>query len=459
MSSNEKSRVENKSNLTRVQIADFKKGNNGILQEEEVKELISKYSNIPVNQLNSDEISDIVDLIRAFPNHNMKSTASIFSATIEFKASKYTVNIDSLKNNLYFSIIKPKRKPAKRRLKKPVMKDFASCPTSLIGENLTKNCKPSSIDHGEDLIVSEDINTKAGIINFAKKTENKINPILPDSKILKDYKDIGFKREELQIYLALLNVYIQNTRKKDYGKSCEIEVPFFHNEILKRKDHIRKEDLQKYESIFVKLAMKRIIYCPEGANCKPYTKKEFKDLKINSSLINIDITTALENKHQIIRIAPSAYMLLELKMIKQISNYLPWDFLQLNFDDSEATNNIFYFGLFFVRMHRNNASHIVDKKRIYNKKYAWEIDFKELVINALNGEELIKEYEKAREKKKFIRRNIENSLIKTIKILEDRNYILKQKQKRININYRNAFEENKIKFIFNYDNGKLITLE
>lgn len=351
-----------------------------------------------------------------------------------------------------------KRIPKKRiTIKK---KDYASCPTSLISQELTKSCKPEKIKEEENnnTIISKEIENKAGIINFAQIIDDEITSFTQQSEILNNYKTLKFTREELQIYLAILNIYMQNTNKKNYGKELIIEVPSFHNKILKRKNRLRKEDLQKYENIFQKLAQKRIIYDSYNASVKPYSKKEFKTVHINSSLINIDIMSYSGYKTQVIRIIPSAYTLLELQSIKQISNFLPWELVELGFDESD---NIFYFGLFLVRMHRINETHIVDKKRIKNITYAWEIEFQTFIEEALpNGNELIKKYNSLEDhKKRFILNNLEIPLGKALKFFENRNYILPQKNKRLNINYKNPFDnENKIKMIFNYDNGKLLKL-
>lgn len=418
---------------------------------DEQKEELKKCGNMPINNL--DEIIEILtEIINKTLPHYYRVNENKVSNDLIIKPKKYNVKVDQLFNKGIVTV------------KNPKLRNHASCPNSLISEQLTKNHIPERIDssdYDKNLIVSEDIQTGAGIISFNQKIDDRIDPLKDDSEILKNYKSIGFSREELQIYLALLNVYIQAVSKKDYGNPLEIETSFFHNEVLKRDGHLQKRDLERYRQIFRKIATKRICYSSNNASIHPYKKKEFRSVSIDSPLINIDIITKLDYKKQIINIVPSAYTLLELKLIKQISNYLPWDFLQLDFKESD---NIFYFGMYLIRMHRNNmTSIIINEKgktdRIKNVTFAWEIDFKKLVLESLpNGKELIEQYENEREKKKFIERNIEGPLNKAISFFEKCNYFIPQKNKEIILNYKKAFQENIIKIYFNYDNGKLMKL-
>jgi hypothetical protein len=356
-------------------------------------------------------------------------------------------------------IISPEKKyKKKKRVKKPKKREHASMPTSLLTDEIIDQHESKNINASEKKVVSGTIKNKAGTIKFSEEIKEQINPFTPESEILKNYKNLGFTREELQVYLATLNVYLHNMPKTKYGHPFELETPYFHNEILNRKNRLRKEDLKRYELIFERLASKRIHYTTNNASTAPYKRKNMSNVNINSPLIHADIITDTKYKHQIIRIVPSAYTLLELKQIKQISNYLPWDLLQLSFDKS--CDNIFYFGAYLVRMHRNNENRQVGKKRVKNVTCAWEVELKTIVENALpNGKELIDRYKNEREKKKFIQRNIEKPLKEALKILEKHKYIIPIKKKRIDINYRDAFSENKIKVIFNYDNGKLLKIE
>jgi hypothetical protein len=352
-----------------------------------------------------------------------------------------------------------KRKPKRKRITTR-KQEYASCPTSLISQELTKQLRAEKIKEDKDnSIISESVKTPGGTINFSQIINDEITPNTQESEILNIYKKIGFTREELQIYLLLLNVYIQNTTKKDYGKGLKIDLLDFHRDKLKREQKLRPETIERYRTIFTNLSCKRVSIETNSATEKHYKRKGLKNITLDSNLIQVDFEIDRTGyKSPILTITPTRYTLLELQSIKQMSNYFPWEFLQLKFDESD---NIFYFGLYLVRMHRINDSHIVDKKRIKNVTFAWEIDFVKLIEEALpNGKELIEEYNSLKDhKKRFILNNFEIPLGKALKIFESRNYILPQKNKRLNINYKNAFDENKIKMIFNYDNGKLIQLE
>jgi hypothetical protein len=305
---------------------------------------------------------------------------------------------------------------------------------------------------------------KSNIVKSSEKNMDignlKIEQIVKEtdtSYILENYKTISFSREEIQVYLALLNVYMQNVKnKKDYGIPFEISTKDFHNNILGRKNRLRKEDLQKYESIFQMIRSKTIIYNPESATIKPFNKKEFKNIRINDNLMNLGIISSNDYKDQIIRIVPSALTMLELKNINQFSNCLPVEIIKLPFKKSD---NILYFALYLTNLHRNNESHFERKKgRIFNKAFKKEIYINTIIKKALsNYEELFNRFEEYKTNnsngKLFFDKQILIPLKETLEIFKNHGYI--DKNYKIPIYSKNILEQ-KIEVIFNYDTAKLI---
>lgn len=337
------------------------------------------------------------------------------------------------------------KKPT-RKFKQPTKKDHASMPTSLLNNEIIKAHNLYKIESGK--AISKSSQSKIGCFSIAEQIEKSS---LEKSELLEKYKYIGITREEYQVYLAVLNVYTQNMSQKDItdSKPYELDIHHFHSKVLKRKNRLRKEDLERYSNIFKRLASKWVCYTVRDATIKPYNSKKMRYAKCECPLIHASITTYDDYKNQIVKIIPSDYTILELKTIGHISNYLPWDFIELGFDKSD---NVFYFGLYLVTMHKNNSSRKEDKKIIKNKTCGWEVSMKTLVEKALpNGKELIEQYEKTEHKTQFTKRHITKPLLEAFEILKKHKYILKHTKD--GFIYKNAFDEgkNKISCIFNYD--------
>ena len=343
----------------------------------------------------------------------------------------------------------------------------ASAPMSVLNEGLTKKYNGESIktiDPYTKKIISNKFTNCCGEIYITDeyKTIEKYDRT-PESQILKNYTNMCFTREELQIYFALIDVYLRNVSKKDFGETLEIPVKDFHEKVLKRCNRIRPEDLKKYKDIFIKLANKRIQYNSSCATSNFFNKKALKDLEINSSLVNIDIITDNISNQQVIELTPSTYTKLELTTIKQFTNFFPIGLITLAFDKHP---NILFFGLYLIRMHRiNQKSKTKDPethkiKTIENKIYAWEIGLNKLIENGLqDGNEIInalkskKEDENyIREKTTYFKRKILNPLIESLEILEQsfclKNLKINELKK---LKYKNLFDETKIKLYFNYE--------
>ena len=331
----------------------------------------------------------------------------------------------------------------------------ASCFTDKLSVNIIKEHKSKQLENDTNdtkIIITENINTDFGNMHLEAIFKGH-----DTSYILKNYRTIRFSREELQIYLAILNVYMQNTLKKDYGKPFEFSTKDFHNNILSRKNRLRKTDLQKYENIFVRIASKRVAFSSKNATIDPFNQF---DSRINSTLVNIDIISSNDYKDQIIRIVPSALTLLELNQVKQISNFFPVDFLKLPFKKSD---NILYFALYLSMLHRNNEWHYSKekgkrRKKIYNKGFKKELFIMTIINNALpNYQEVFKSFEEYKSKnndgKKYFDREILNPLKETISIYVEHGYI--NKNYKMPEYSKNILNE-KLTVIFNYDVGKLI---
>lgn len=345
------------------------------------------------------------------------------------------------------------KKYKKEQIKKAKFDQSKSCCfTDKLSQEVIKNQKSKSYDTYSNSITSDNHIKDFGNFQISQNIKE-----TDKSYILENYKNIQFTREEIQIYIAILNVYIQNISKKNYGVSYEFSVKEFHNVVLGRKNRLRKEDLQRYEKMFVLIASKRIIYNSENATIAPFKKL---NARVNSTLINIDIISKNNYKDQIIRIVPSELTMLELKQIKQISNFFPVELLKLPFKKSD---NIFYFALYFTNLHRNNESHIEKikgkrPKRIYNKAFKKEINIKTILKKALpNYPEILKKFEHYKNNnsrgKHFFDREILNPLQETINIFIKHGYI--DKNYKIPEYSKNILDE-KITVIFNYDVGKLI---
>lgn len=346
--------------------------------------------------------------------------------------------------------VKPlNRKPRKLRLKTPKIKDFASCPTSLLSAELTTSMTPKIVNKNNKTIKSDSIQRDMGLFSLSQDYNIETNPLTTKQEILKQCKDIGFTREELQLYLALFTTYDQNIPKSEYGIPFLIELPYLHNKLLKKTKNLQKKDIKKYKNILNTLSMKKVEFTTIGANKKPYNLKNMKDTHINSTLINASIITDTSYKYQLVEIIPSEYTLLELKGIGQINNCFPKEFIELDFDKS---NNVFYFGLYLARMHRNNATTKINKKTIKNKKFAWECELKKMIENALpDGEELINKLNKEKKNYKyFFNLYIEDPLMEAIENFAKYNYFIPNKNKPI-LYKKDVFTENKLKFYFNYD--------
>jgi hypothetical protein len=353
-------------------------------------------------------------------------------------------------------------------IKKPTLKyneNHGSMISSPLAEALTTNFKPERVSKANKEIYCNEIKNSAGVLSMIQEDKTIDNyDLRPESEILNNYTTIGLSREELQLYLILVNLYLENIPKKNYGKTLKVDVKFLHNKILKKQNRLRQEDMDFYRGIFARLSTKRLTYKSTNA-INIFKQKRFKNVEIDSNLIQIGVMTNNELKEQLINITPTDYTLLELKEIKQFNNFVPTEFYNLDF--RKEFDNILFFGICLCNMHRNNATS-KDKNdegkqiTIKNKSYMWEIDFVKLVNKSLpHAEHIIDGYEKEKNsKKRYIESNIENPLIKAIEIMIKNNYIINFDFNKLKINYRKAFQENnKIKFIFNYDVGKLIKID
>ncbi|MEN8907827.1 MAG: hypothetical protein ABF289_17895 [Clostridiales bacterium] len=418
--------------------------------EENIKNYRKKLSEKNINKKNV--LKDIIN-ITILLNHLIKKYELKFN-------SKETASIIGYTVELFNNESKQKRKPKKERVPKIKSKEYGSIPTSELSSNLKDEYKSTGIDVSKKEIQTEKKETKSGELSLKKYCEE-INPNdinLKESDLLKRYPTIALDREGLQLYFAILNTYITNVKNKNYGKTLEISMKDLHKNILCKNDHLRKTDIEKYRSLLNSIGSRRITFSARNAEIKPYSTRKFKKVcgEIDTYLLIIEIFTDEENTEQSIKVTPSAYTLMELEQIKQVSNFCPNEFLSLDFDRHE---NIFYFGLYLVRIHNCNHRHKVKGKSICNKTYAWENDLFQIVKKALPNykfRKLEEDYKETKEKKKYILRNIENPLNEAISIMEKNGYILKTKTKRVEIDYRRAFDTNMIKFIFNYDAAKLL---
>jgi len=389
-------------------------------------QVIQTISKIPVMEI-FEGLKTIQDILSVFQNEvNKKPRTKNKSKKITLKNAKFNQN-----NAYYF--------------------------TSKLSDEILKHYKSEAFNKNQSKVKSKVKNTDVGTLGIEQEVKE-----TNTSYILENYKTISFSREEIQVYLALLNVYMQNVKKKDYSIPFEISTKDFHNNILGRKNRLRKEDLQRYESIFQMIRSKTIIYNPESATIKPFNKKEFKNIRINSNLMNLDIISYEDYKDQIIRIVPSALTMLELKTktISQISNFLPIEIIKLPFKKSD---NIMYFALYLTRIHRNNQSHIETEKgkrpkRIYNTTFKKEIYINTIIKKALpNYNELFNKFEEYKinnsDMKKIFDITILIPLKETLEIFKNHGYI--DKNYKIP-NYSKNILEQKIEMIFNYDTAKLI---
>lgn len=398
-----------------------------------------------------DEKKDLLNDKDALKYFSQDEIKQVYDEKIEDYKNIIISLLDNINN--YEKEIK-KRKPKKKTTKKAKFNQNNSMiSSSKLSQEIIKEFVSCNFTNQTVITKKKELNM--GTIKFEQKVKE-----TDLSYIGENYKTLRFTREEIQIYLAILNVYMQNIAKKNYGIPFEFSTKDFHNNILGRQGHLQKRDLQKYESIFQSIASKRIIYNPETATISPFTNKEFKNIRINSNLINVDIMSYDNYKDQIIRIVPSALTMLELTTIKQFSNFLPIEIIKLDLDKSD---NIIYFALYLTNMHRNNESHIEKEKgkkpkRIYNKAFSKEFFIKTIIKNALpNHKELLEEFETYKTKnsmgKLFFDRNILNPLKETLDIYVSHGYI--DKHYKIPTYNKNILDKN-IEVIFNYDTAKLI---
>lgn len=307
--------------------------------------------------------------------------------------------------------IKPKSKRNKtQKVKLKYNKTHASMISSPLTEVLTTSFKPEKVIKAKKEIHCNSIENSAGILSMIQKDES-IDPYdikISESEILNNYTTIGLLREELQIYLVLVNLYLTNIPKKNQalGKSLEVDVKFLHNEVLGRQDHLREEHLAFYRGIFSRLSTMRLTYKSNKSSKKLFKKREFKNCEIDSNLIQISVTTYDNLKEQTITITPTEYTLLELREIKQFNNFVPVEFFNLDF--RKEYDNILFFGICLCNIHRINArSKIKDDEgktiTIKNKTFAWEIDFTKLINKALpHAKYIVEGYENEKNKKKDI---------------------------------------------------------
>jgi hypothetical protein len=334
-------------------------------------------------------------------------------------------------------------------LAKPEYKSnaFASAPTSIISTELIKYHKPISINRSEKMIMSERKYMDCGTLSFAE-IHNELNAysLTSDIELVEQFKSVGFTREQFQIFLALFDLFIANS-KNDYKDSVLISLKDFHNNILGRKNRLRQSDIDNYKSVFNKLSTTFIDINTTTASIFPYKRKYKNKLAtIYCSIANIAIITLPEYNCDIIEILPTRYFLFEICHISQISNYFPRDFIKLNL---KSNDNIIFFGHYLVKMHRINSD-----KKVNNQSF-WEVKIPLLVKNSLPDYDLFLEnYNREKKKTRFIDRNVFSPLKNALSILKNNDYI--SSYEIININSNKIYDtEQKLKIIFKYKKSRL----
>jgi hypothetical protein len=328
-------------------------------------------------------------------------------------------------------------------LLKPKYKNnkFASTPTSIISTELIKKYKPMIINRSEKKIISEQKNMDYGVISF-EEIHQELNEysLTSNRDLIEQFDSIGLSKIEFQIFLAIFDLFITNVGK-DYEKPVYISLKDFHNHILDRKNRLRKNDIENYINVFNRLSGTIIKINTDNAIIYPYKKKfKNKTVNINCTIANIAVISIPEYDCDIIKISPTEYMLYEIRHIKQISNYLPRDFIKLTF---RAHDNILFFGHYLTKMHKVNF-----KKGI---KYSeWETSIPKLTENALPNYELFFEKFNAENKKgRYIDRTVLSPLKNALTIFKINNYIADYEF--INIKKKFIFDSNqKLKIKFEY---------
>ena len=346
--------------------------------------------------------------------------------------------------------------------------DFASIPTSGVTKELSKIHRPELIDRANKTI-SMKKEFAAGVILLSDKKET-IDEYSSDTDIelLSQFKNnnLGFSKEEMQIYYAFFDLYLLNGKKSGYKAPFDIATKDLHYDVLgqNRNTKFRSDDFAFYKQIALKFSGRRIEYTTEKASQSYLANGKYKNICVNSSIMQMEILEGGqgEYKEQVLRIIPTTYMQHEAKVMKQISNFLPREFLNLN-----AHENFFYFGTYINNMHKINSSHKeVEEKTVKGKlikktvkvhpvSYAWEVSLKKLIEEALpEGEKTIQEYKATRRKKEYLDRKILPYITKALDVYKSKWYILKYNKKEFSsINSRTVLENDdfKISLIFNYD--------
>jgi len=339
-----------------------------------------------------------------------------------------------------------KRKPKLKSVPDTKKYDYASVFNSFITCEIMKEYKPEKISKNGGKIEVESKIKKNDIGEFSLIREHEGDIM---ETIIEKYRNntLYFDRVEIQIFYALVSIYLQNTTRKQQlvGEAININTKDFHYNILGKTGELQKRDLMEYERIFRSIATKRIHYTSNNNNSSKY--RRYRNIKINANLLNVDIISFDDYKEQVIRIQPSAYTLFEMNKIKQFNNCLDWNIFKLS--GRKEYDNVFYFYMYLSRLHRNNKK--------YNQKcFAISPFINTLVKESLpDGNSLIENYKAEREKTKFIIANIEKPLKEAFIILEN-SKVVKPLKNRFNFcdSYKNIFDENeknKIMIHFNYD--------
>ncbi|MFA5397879.1 MAG: hypothetical protein WC346_17850 [Methanogenium sp.] len=339
-----------------------------------------------------------------------------------------------------------KRKPKLKSVPETKKYDYASVFNSFITCEIMKEYKPEKISKNGGKIEVESKIKKNDIGEFSLIREHEGDIM---ETIIEKYRNntLYFDRVEIQIFYALVSIYLQNTTRKQQlvGEAININTKDFHYNILGKKGHLQKKDLIEYERIFRSIATKRIHYTSNNNNSSKY--RRYRNIKINANLLNVDIISFDDYKEQVIRIQPSVYTLFEMNKIKQFNNCLDWNIFKLS--GRKEYDNVFYFYMYLSRLHRNNKK--------YNQKcFAISPFINTLVKESLpDGNGLINQFKDERKKKEFIIANIERPLKEAFNILEN-SQVVKPLKNRFNFcdSYKNIFDENeknKIMIHFNYD--------
>lgn len=349
----------------------------------------------------------------------------------------------------------------KQKLKQLEEKPYASMLTSLVHTHIKNNNSKLRLDRINNTVYSQ-ISVKGIELRNIKQINEDDCIFTTDEEILERFNDLRLGRKQRQVLAGIINIYIQNAI---IGQPYAINIKHFHEKILRRKNRIRKEDLEEYDKIFSILSTRRIEINCKKATIQPYNKREIKGISIKDNLINIAVITDYETCNQVLEITPTKYLLWEILNIKQISNCLPNEFLSLKWTEND---NIYFFGEYLTTQRQINKKHIIDN--INEKAFQVERNLLTIIKESLpNYNKFLQELNNTREKKKFITREILEPLKKALDYHAKHGYLLTEikingKTKKVTpyelpqtIDFKSLLKEEsleKVKIHFNYDTHK-----